>query len=109
MPSIASPYGIGAVNEGLQVFENTTSATNEIATGRRCAHTAISPSEQSDAELIFECSDASAEIGLLERERVRRFAEAATALRNLGIEQMLETNRHCDIHSAGTCTRANRT
>lgn len=85
MPSVASPDGIGAVNEGLQFFEDATSTANEIATGRRCTHTTIGPLEQSDAELIFERSDTSAEIGLLDGEQIRRLAKAATALRRFRV------------------------
>lgn len=54
--------------------------------GRRCRpDAAIRPLEQGNPELLLQIPDSPAEIGLLESEQIRCFAETATAFRHLSV------------------------
>jgi antitoxin (DNA-binding transcriptional repressor) of toxin-antitoxin stability system len=82
-------------------FNQDTSGAKKAArrgpvfiTDRGRPDAAISPLKQGDPQLLLQMSDSAAEIGLIEGEQIRRFAEAATALRHFSVSQMFKFDRH---------------
>ena len=97
MAGLPTAGGLRAVDRNLQFIEDTPDANKKVAA--RCCrlHAAICALKKPNPEIFFEMPNPAAEIGLLERKRVRLLAETAMAIGCLCVPKVPKFDRHANM------------